>query len=644
MEARWSWRAARIALALTACAPGLWQLSLQLRLFFSRFRYPWDIEWLEGATLYQAYRVMRGQPTYGPPSLGYLPLFHPPGYPGFLGIMGHLIGVDYATARSLSMLFFLGAAAVILRELLLHEESRDRWVTGTLAVGSAAAGAQLCEGVYDLVREDMMALFLCVLCAALAQREKPRPRRLALLSLLVGAALYTRLPCVFLLIWIVLYVFVRNRRAGVLLMLGSISVCGLVLVALQYTSRGWFWIYTVGLLQDHPLERAQFWVGARMIVRFAPFLLALPIAVVALAVKRSLRPRTVLWVGMLVAAIPAALLPLAKVGGFANDLVPVAFLAGPATVFVAADVVRALRQRPRAALAVRDFFYAGFGIFLVLRTYDFSHWVPIPDAWRRARSTNDRIARLEGGVIVPRHPFVPIQDGHRTTRQLADMPYLDATWSGLKGLELGAYLDSINAEYAVLSGTEVPITGAEIAARYQLDTAIAPAPAMVIGEGSTLRYLFRWRDEEKEGKTLFDFERPLQDWTATGFAFDHSPTTAKPKGQSPISGVIGSKLANSFHPEQGDSATGTLVSPPFVIDRPRIGLRVGGGWHSGTRVELRIGERPVRTASGIFEYHEILTHVVWDVSRLVGKEAQIALVDEDIGPWGHLLCDRIVAY
>jgi hypothetical protein len=381
-----------------------------------------------------------------------------------------------------------------------------------------------------------------------------------------------------------------------------------------------------------------------MILEFAPFLAVLPVAVGALAITKNLRARTVLWVGMLVSAIPAALLPLAKVGGFANDLVPVAFLAGPASLFVAVDVVRALRRRPRAAAAARDLFYAGFGIFLVVRTYDFHRWVPTPDAWRRAATTNGRIAALEGGVIAPRHPFVPIHDGHRTTRQFSDMPYLDIEWSGLSGLALGTYLDSIKARWAVLSGTEVPVTGGEIATRYQLESALPSAPPMVIGEDSTLRYLFRWQDDEKGGKVLFDFEEPLEGWTVTGFAFDHSPTTAKQKNQSQIRGVVGSRLANSFHPETGDSATGTMLSPPFVIDRPRIGLRVGGGWHAGTRVELRVGDRAVRAATGIFEYHEILTHFVWDVSRLAGREARIALIDEDIGPWGHLLCDQIVAY
>src|SRR5262245_59312530 len=103
MEAGRRWAVARIAVALAAAAPGLWQLSLQLRLYLARFRYPWDIEWLESAALYQGYRSMLGQQTFGPPKLGYLPMFHPPGYPTFLGLVGHVVRLDYATARTVSM-------------------------------------------------------------------------------------------------------------------------------------------------------------------------------------------------------------------------------------------------------------------------------------------------------------------------------------------------------------------------------------------------------------------------------------------------------------------------------------------------------------------------------------------------------------
>src|SRR5262249_27233870 len=147
-------------------------------------------------------------------------------------------------------------------------------------------------------------------------------------------AVYTRFPYVFFLVWMVIFFLVRNRRPGVALVVASVAVCGLVLVALQYKSSGWFWMYTIAIYQDHTVDRAKLVAGFKSFLAFAPYVVCLPIAVAALAFARRLSARTVLWFGMLVCAIPAALLPLAKVGGFANDLLPLAFLPGVATLVV----------------------------------------------------------------------------------------------------------------------------------------------------------------------------------------------------------------------------------------------------------------------------------------------------------------------
>ena len=87
-----------------------------------------------------------------------------------------------------------------------------------------------------------------------------------------------------------------------------------------------------------------------------------------------------------------------------------------------------------------------------------------------------------------------------------------------------------------------------------------------------------------------------------------------------------------------------MASPRFVIDRSRLSLRVGGGWHAGTRAELRVGGRVEKIATGIFEAQETLTRVVWDVSALQGREAELVLVDDDAGDWGHLICDHVVLF
>lgn len=153
-----------------------------------------------------------------------------------------------------------------------------------------------------------------------------------------------------------------------------------------------------------------------------------------------------------------------------------------------------------------------------------------------------------------------------------------------------------------------------------------------------------------DGRALnLDFETgTLADWTATGDAF----------AQQPIEGdtVVVRKRGNSLH--QGkywlggyervlDKPTGTLTSSPFRATQPWAGLRIGGGGHRETRVELVLrdgdkGEKVVWTGSG--RNIENLEPVAIDLRSYQGKELFVRVVDEHSGHWGHINFDDFRLY
>ena len=127
--------------------------------------------------------------------------------------------------------------------------------------------------------------------------------------------------------------------------------------------------------------------------------------------------RGLLWVGMLVAAFPAALLPMAKVGGAVNGVLPVVVLAGPVTLILVAEVVAARAAGPVASAAARAWWpgvamLSAGAVFVLLNPVDRDQFAPDRADWQRAEELNDYIAGLDGGVLLPSQPFLAPRDGH----------------------------------------------------------------------------------------------------------------------------------------------------------------------------------------------------------------------------------------
>jgi fructan beta-fructosidase len=141
-----------------------------------------------------------------------------------------------------------------------------------------------------------------------------------------------------------------------------------------------------------------------------------------------------------------------------------------------------------------------------------------------------------------------------------------------------------------------------------------------------------------------DFEGDTYgDWTATGTAFGKGPARGTLPNQMPVTGFLGKGLVNSY--AGGDASTGTLTSPEFPVERTFLNFLVGGGKHPGTRIDLVVGGKAVRTASGPNDRpggSEHLDWHTWDVAEFAGKKAVIRIVDEETGGWGHINVDHIV--
>lgn len=155
------------------------------------------------------------------------------------------------------------------------------------------------------------------------------------------------------------------------------------------------------------------------------------------------------------------------------------------------------------------------------------------------------------------------------------------------------------------------------------------------------------------GELLFlgaDFEGPNRvtytelGWLPTKDLIDQTVATGSLGGQQPVSGFVGSRLANTF--VDGDAPVGSIISPTFTISKPYINFLVGGGNHpyeseGATAVVLKVNNEVVRTATG--KDSETLEWTNWDVTEFVGQSAKIEIIDENTGSWGHINADQFMA-
>ena len=127
-------------------------------------------------------------------------------------------------------------------------------------------------------------------------------------------------------------------------------------------------------------------------------------------------------------------------------------------------------------------------------------------------------------------------------------------------------------------------------------------------------------------------------WTVTGNAFGAGPAQGTLPGQQPVYGYLGHGLVNSYN--GGDASTGTLTSPVFQITQNCINFLIGGGNHPGsTCINLLVNGSVVESATG--DNDEILRWSGWNVSQWLGQKAQIEIVDQNTGSWGHIDVDQI---
>lgn len=174
---------------------------------------------------------------------------------------------------------------------------------------------------------------------------------------------------------------------------------------------------------------------------------------------------------------------------------------------------------------------------------------------------------------------------------------------------------------------------------YYFDTSIPMDVGML---GLWVRDDLRGRGHVAEAHSFRFGEARYEGWSTSGNAFEAWPTNRPAPRQMGITYAEG-HFVSSFHPTLGDRAVGRLKSAPFPLVGDRILLMVAGGHEPDLlRVSLIVGGE--RRFSETGARSETLGRREWDVSAFKGQPAELEIVDEVTGSWGHLIVDEVVQW
>jgi 4-amino-4-deoxy-L-arabinose transferase-like glycosyltransferase len=398
-------------------------LALYAILVCFRLRYPFELEWLEGASVDHVRVILAGKPLYARPSLDFIPLTYTPGYFYLGAALFRIMGVGFFPLRLVSVVSSVGLLALTAR--LAWRETGDAGA-GLLASGLFAAMFGWTSGWLDLARTD--SLFLCLaMLAVYILRWHTSTRAAIAAGVLISLSFLTKQTGAIVAVPLAVWCAFLGWRA----FLGFAGTVLAIVVGttlwLERVFDGWYLYYLFGVPAQHP-------VAIQSIVGFwrYDFVGPMPVAVVVSCVYLVWRMRSDEWrIAVFYALAAAGLVGGAYVSrlhslSFINVVLP-AYLAA-ALVFAIAvhDGVRRLSTgRPMATR--RRLMLAAYGLCLlqlIRVVYRPQSFVPGAEDVGAGRLLVDRLAAMPGRVFVLDHGYLPAlagKDMHAHAAVIADV-------------------------------------------------------------------------------------------------------------------------------------------------------------------------------------------------------------------------------
>jgi hypothetical protein len=310
----------RRAIDIVALLAGVWYLAIYAILAVIRARYPFQLEWMEGAIEDQVRQVAAGHPLYTAPSIAFVPFQYPPLYFYAAALLTRVAGPGFAPLRILSIAASVGCFGILFA--LVRRESNSS-KAAFLAVTLFAACFRFDGAWYDLARIDSLFLWLVFGAAYLARFHDSRVG-VAACGALFALACLTKQSALVVAAPVLVYMLVDGWRDGLLAIALFVTLLGGATWALNVAHHGWFLYYVLRMparMQRVDPVNVAFWRG--YLLRSLPIAVLVGLGYLAWAVRRRATAYR-FYVALTVGLIGSAWLSMRHAGAYDNNLIPAA--------------------------------------------------------------------------------------------------------------------------------------------------------------------------------------------------------------------------------------------------------------------------------------------------------------------------------
>jgi hypothetical protein len=224
-------------------------IALFLALACIRLRFPYELEWIEGAKIDQMRWILSGRPLYGPPDIHFIPFAYTPLYFYLSAGLMKWMGIGFAAPRLISILSTSGCFLLIY--LIVHKDD-DHPIPGIIAAGIYAASFALTGDWMDLAKVD--SLFMLLILAAFYSSLARSGAVMSVISgILFALAYFTKqlaLPVI--LVFAPISMVISRGKTWLIWLTASTLGIGAFLI-MDYSSQGWFSFYTLQAISGHTL-------------------------------------------------------------------------------------------------------------------------------------------------------------------------------------------------------------------------------------------------------------------------------------------------------------------------------------------------------------------------------------------------------